>query len=178
MAKANGVEPQASDIAGLPLALFDRHRREYPEHDSRGLQVTLALRRTGLRLDAMVARWFAPAGLTPPKFNLLVTLWACGDEPLPLSEISRYLLTTPTNVTGLADRLEHDGYVIRQPHPTDRRSKLVALTAKGTELLRRVMPSYLERIGRAMSVLSHDERETMARLLAKCDRAFASLEDE
>ncbi len=177
MEKADASEPTVADIAGLPLALFDRHRRDYPDHDSRSLQVTLALRRTGLHLDALVARWFAPAGLTPPKFNLLVTLWACGDEPLPLSEISRYLLTTPTNVTGLADRLEHDGYVVRLPHPTDRRSKLVALTPRGREILERVMPAYFERIGRAMSAFTHDEREKLAALLAKFDRAFASLED-
>jgi DNA-binding MarR family transcriptional regulator len=156
------------EIAGLPTSLFDRHRRDYPEHDSR----------TALRLNGLLARWFAPAGLTPPKFNLLVTLWARGDEPLPLSEISRYLLTTPTNVTGLADRLEDEGYVVRRAHPTDRRSILVALTAKGHEILRSVMPVYLGRIDRAMSSLTHKERETLAVLLAKFDRAFEALEDE
>lgn len=41
------------------------------------------------------------------------------------------LQVTPRNVTGLVDGLEADGFVVRRPHPSDRRAVSVALTPRG-----------------------------------------------
>lgn len=45
--------------------------------------------------------------------------------------LSRYLMVTGGNVTGLTDQLELEGLVERMNEPDDRRSRRVRLTAKG-----------------------------------------------
>jgi DNA-binding MarR family transcriptional regulator len=105
---------------------------------------------------------------------VLATLWAVGGGPLPLSEISRFLVTTRTNVTGLVDRLEVATLLERRPNPDDRRSTLVSLTATGSRLVRRILGGYFDRLDAAMSGLAPDERLTLLRLLAKVSAGFRS----
>jgi DNA-binding MarR family transcriptional regulator len=50
---------------------------------------------------------------------------------LKMRELSRYLMVTGGNVTGLTDDLERDGLVAREGSPTDRRAWIVRLTPKG-----------------------------------------------
>lgn len=45
--------------------------------------------------------------------------------------IRQHLQLSPSTLTSLADRLERDGYIDRQRHPTDRRTVVLALTPKG-----------------------------------------------
>ena len=46
----------------------------------------------------------------------------------PILSLRQSLRLTPSTLTSLADRLERDGYLERRPHPTDRRTVLLALT--------------------------------------------------
>jgi len=48
-----------------------------------------------------------------------------------MRDLSRYLMVTCGNVTGLTDDLERDGMVAREGSPTDRRAWIVRLTPKG-----------------------------------------------
>ena len=50
---------------------------------------------------------------------------------MKMGELSRFLMVTGGNVTGLTDELERDGLVVRESNPTDRRAWIVRLTAKG-----------------------------------------------
>lgn len=71
----------------------------------------------------------ATLGLTVSQAMVLDQLEA--GEPLPMSAIARLLGCDTSNATGLIDRLEQHGLVERQPHPTDRRVRAVALTPTG-----------------------------------------------
>ena len=48
-----------------------------------------------------------------------------------MKELSRYLMVTGGNVTGLTDELEREGAVVRENSPGDRRAWIVRLTPKG-----------------------------------------------
>jgi DNA-binding MarR family transcriptional regulator len=50
---------------------------------------------------------------------------------LPLGKIGVRLQVAPGAVTNAVDRLEDDGLVLRQTHPTDRRTTLASITARG-----------------------------------------------
>jgi DNA-binding MarR family transcriptional regulator len=50
---------------------------------------------------------------------------------LKMSELSRLLMVTGGNVTGLTDELARDGLVSREASPGDRRAWIVRLTPKG-----------------------------------------------
>ena len=70
--------------------------------------------------------------LTGPQSSILRTLAQYG--PLSSASLSRRLYVTPSNVTGIIDRLEKKGLVKRARKEGDRRVALITLTEKGTEL--------------------------------------------
>ena len=52
--------------------------------------------------------------------------------PLGLSDLAELMSMTTGSMTALVDRLEHRGYIVRTPHPTDRRRITVQLSEAGT----------------------------------------------
>ncbi len=75
-------------------------------------------------------------GLTAPQSGVLRTLAKNG--PLSSAELSRKLHVTPSNITGVIDRLEKKGVVKRVRQETDRRLSLITLEKKGAELSRKL----------------------------------------
>src|SRR5574343_832123 len=71
-------------------------------------------------------------GTTLARFDYLAQLER-HPEGLRMSALSRCLMVTGGNVTGLTTQLEADGLVARQPDPQDGRSWRVVLTAQGLE---------------------------------------------
>ena len=69
-------------------------------------------------------------GVTLPRFDLLAQL-ARSDQGMTLGDLSRRMMVTNGNVTGLVERLVSDGLVARTPRPTDRRTVTVCLTEVG-----------------------------------------------
>jgi len=67
---------------------------------------------------------------TLPRFDMMAQL---NREPrgLKMSELSRRLMVTGGNVTGLTDQLVAEGLVVRRGIPGDRRAYNVRLTPKG-----------------------------------------------
>lgn len=68
--------------------------------------------------------------VTLPRFDLMAQLEK-SPEGLTLGELSRRMMVSNGNITGLVERLVELGLVERQPHPTDRRAAFVRLTAAG-----------------------------------------------
>ena len=67
---------------------------------------------------------------TLARFDYMAQLYRNRDG-LKMRDLSRYLMVTGGNVTGLTDDLERDGMVAREGSPTDRRAWIVRLTPKG-----------------------------------------------
>src|SRR5690242_925587 len=77
------------------------------------------------------------ARVTVPRFDLLASLHR--HDGRTLAALSRDLLVTAGNVTGLVDRAERDGVVERRPDPTDRRLQRVFLTPRGRALIEELL---------------------------------------
>jgi DNA-binding MarR family transcriptional regulator len=71
-------------------------------------------------------------GLTGAQSGVLRSLFAHG--AISSAELSRKLYVTPSNITGVIDRLEKKGLVERIRKVGDRRVALITLTEKGNEL--------------------------------------------
>lgn len=69
------------------------------------------------------------------RFDYLAQLYR-RPEGLMMKEISRNLMVTGGNVTGLTDELEAEGLVIREPRPNDRRAWVVRLSDRGRRSFR------------------------------------------
>ena len=67
---------------------------------------------------------------TLPRFDLLAQLERHPDG-LKMGELSRRMMVTSGNVTGITDQLEREGLVTRMVDPQDRRSFTVKLTKLG-----------------------------------------------
>jgi DNA-binding MarR family transcriptional regulator len=68
------------------------------------------------------------------RFDYMAQLYRYNKDGLKMRELSRYLMVTGGNVTGLTDDLERDGLVQRESSPSDRRAWIVRLTPKGRKL--------------------------------------------
>jgi DNA-binding MarR family transcriptional regulator len=76
-----------------------------------------------------------PHGLTFARYEALVLLSFSRRSSLPMRVMGERLQLHPTSVTNIVDRLEKDALVRRTPHPTDRRTTLVAITDAGKKLV-------------------------------------------
>ncbi|RXZ48348.1 MarR family winged helix-turn-helix transcriptional regulator [Agromyces binzhouensis] len=87
-------------------------------------------------------------------------------EMLTPGALAKLLGISTASTTVLIDRLERSGHLVRRPHPTDRRSLVVASTTDSDEEVR----ATLGRMHRAMievaDGLDQDELAVVARLLA------------
>lgn len=89
-----------------------------------------------------------------------------GGPGMPMRELAGRISCDPSQVTGIADRLEDLGLVERRPNPQDRRVKLLVVTDAGD----RVATQLAEEINRGapgFSVLADQERTDLLRLLRK-----------
>ncbi|GBC59188.1 MarR family transcriptional regulator [Desulfonema ishimotonii] len=94
-------------------------------------------------------------GLTGPQGNVLRTLIQHG--PLSSAELSRKLFVTPSNMTGIIDRLENKGLIERVRKQGDRRVILIRLTEKGMQLGNNVPDSIEKKLISGLADLEHEE---------------------
>jgi DNA-binding MarR family transcriptional regulator len=106
-----------------------------------------------------------------PRFDLLANLER--EDGQTLAALSRRMLVTAGNLTGLVDRAERDGFVQRRADPRDRRLSRVFLTRKGRELITSVLPGHAEHVGELLSALEPGERRELRRLLGKLRDSLA-----
>lgn len=114
---------------------------------------------------------------TLPRFDLLAQLDAASvDFPrgLTMSELSRRLMVTNGNLTGLVDRLAREGLVTRVASAPDRRAQIVSLTPAGRRALDSMTPDHAEWIREMFGGLSDADRRALDSLLAKLKRSAQS----
>jgi DNA-binding MarR family transcriptional regulator len=88
------------------------------------------------------------------------------EQPMATGTLAEQLGLDRSNVTGVVDRLEERGLITRQPHPGDRRVKLVVLTDAG----RATRAAIDERIFATVTLfeaLSEEDQRDLAGLLSK-----------
>lgn len=88
------------------------------------------LRATRLIEGGVRERFKSKFGVTLPRFDVMAALYR-QPKGMLMSEISRFLMVSNGNVTGIVDRLVSDGFVVRAQRNGDRRTSFVSLTAKG-----------------------------------------------
>jgi len=135
--------------------------------DSAAQEVYLGLWRTYDRLQTLEDRLFTEWNLTAQQYNVLRLLRAANSAAVPtLSLVSRLVSLAP-DITRMLDRLETNGWVVRQRSQTDRRAVLVKITDVGVSLLNEIAIPLAECHEEQLGHLSEEELKTLSRLLAK-----------
>jgi DNA-binding MarR family transcriptional regulator len=102
---------------------------------------------------------------TLPRFDLLAQLERA--DGLKMSELSQRLMVTGGNVTGLADQLEREGWLTREPVENDRRATRLKLTGPGRDRFAEMAGTHERWVVDLLSTLSRDEQQQLHRLLGK-----------
>jgi DNA-binding MarR family transcriptional regulator len=103
---------------------------------------------------------------TLPRFDLMSQLERSPDG-LKMNELSRRMMVTGGNVTGLTDQLVTEGLVERINVEGDRRAWRVRLTARGRKLFNEMAQQHEDWIVDAFAALSAKEIAQLHKLLGK-----------
>jgi MarR family 2-MHQ and catechol resistance regulon transcriptional repressor len=126
-------------------------------------------------MEDLFSMHFARYGLSSSKFNVLIQLYMTGDRGLIQSELGKKMLVSRANITGLIERLEKEGLVVRNNDPSDKRVFRVRLTNRATELMNAFLPVHNEYMHKIMSALDTQEKEAMISLLKKLRNGLESI---
>lgn len=109
---------------------------------------------------------------TLPRFDVMAALSRAPDG-LKMSELSRMLMVSNGNVTGIVDRLAEDGLLLREPVPGDRRAARVRLTPEGRADFARQAAAHAEWLDELLAHLSPQDCATLIETLTPKDPAHA-----
>ncbi len=103
-------------------------------------------------------------GLTMPQYMLLLA--AMYGDATTLGGLADELNCSRGNLTGVADRLERDGWLVRERSTEDRRVVNIRLTEKGTRVweIKRELAKELQEVAKVWNL---DERNLLYRCLEK-----------
>jgi len=108
------------------------HEARVRDHDHAALKLWLRLLTCTTQIEDEVRRRLRTGfNVSLARFDYLAQLYRHGG--LKMGDLSRFLMVTGGNVTGLTDELERDGLVEREISESDRRAIIVRLTPLGRE---------------------------------------------
>ena len=142
------------------------HETRLSSDDHMALRLWLRLLTCGNLIETAIRRRLQQEfGMTLPRFDLLAQLDRV--DGLKMSELSRRLMVTSGNVTGIADQLEHDGWLTREPDLEDRRATRLRLTERGRKRFRAMARVHESWVIELMGSLDRGEQRELQRLLGK-----------
>jgi DNA-binding MarR family transcriptional regulator len=119
----------------------------------------------------------ADFGITLPRFDLMAQLER---HPfgLKMGEISRRMMVTGGNVTGITDELVAAGFVVRQTSKADRRAYTIKLTPAGRRAFSEMARAHERWIVELFGGLTAREKSSMLEALAKLKRHLSASNGE
>jgi DNA-binding MarR family transcriptional regulator len=163
-----------NDVAAEPVDRESRASRA--DHEALRLWLRL-LTCTSLMEAAVRAELRRDFECTLPRFDLMAQLERNPDG-LRMGELSKRLMVTGGNVTGITDQLVREGLVTRAAPPDDRRAFVVRLTPAGRKHFLRMAESHEAWVVRLVSGLSAPERRQLFELLAKLKKSVTSVRND
>lgn len=108
--------------------------------------------------------------VTLPRFDLMAQLERT-PEGMTLGELSRRMMVSNGNVTGLVDRLVAEGVLQRRQSDTDRRAHYVSLTEAGRRAFAAMAAEHEDWVADLFADLAPGEVETLMALLGAAKRS-------
>lgn len=103
-------------------------------------------------------------GITLPRFDLMAQLERHPDG-LRMGELSKRMMVTGGNVTGIADQLEREELILRVPDPQDGRAFMLRLTPRGRTAFAQMAAVHQGWVADLFGDVSPDDKATMIALL-------------
>ena len=129
---------------------------------------------TNLIENHVRARLRSDFDITLPRFDLMSQLER-SPQGLKMGELSKRMMVTGGNVTGITDQLVREGLVVREDSPKDRRAYIVKLTAEGRKSFRRMAEAHEGWMVALFSGMEERQRDELYDLLASLKHSAAKV---
>lgn len=116
---------------------------------------------------------FRNYGLTFTQYNVLRVLNNSKDCQNSVTNASKIMLVSSPNMTGIAKRLEKNGFIIRKNDSKDERITLLEITPKGKRVIENINAAHHDNMRTYLKSFSGDEKK---KLLEDLKRVFAKSE--
>jgi len=120
--------------------------------------VLMALVRAAETFKRVVSTIFREYDLSFPQYNVLRVLDASQDGQNRITDVSRIMLVPYANMTGIAKRLEKNGFIIRKSDPSDERVTILEITQKGKKTLTKIEKERDENMHAMLKGFSEQEK--------------------
>lgn len=117
---------------------------------------------------------FGAYGLTFAQYNVLRILDGSTRGQNILSRVSALMLVSGANMTGIAKRLERDGFILRKGVPEDERITVLEITPKGKKTLRSIAKERDRLITKYLKVYPSRSRRELQAMLRPCLKGASS----
>jgi len=113
-------------------------------------------------VEETLGRW----GLQMGDFDVLATVRRSGPPfTLAPSQLTHWLMLSPSGITSRLDRLEKVGLIERKPSEEARRSLLIVLTPKGRKVVDEAVAAHVANQNKLLSPLSAADRKALDQIL-------------
>ncbi|MGE5841029.1 MAG: MarR family winged helix-turn-helix transcriptional regulator [Deltaproteobacteria bacterium] len=138
-----------------------KHPKRYVSDLSANEKVVMAIVRAAENFKRTHTAIFRKFGLSFPQYNVLRVLDASRNGRNKISGVSRIMLVPGANMTGIAKRLERDGFLIRRPDSRDERVTILQITPKGRKTLKNIKKEKDQSIERLLDGFSQKDKATL-----------------
>jgi DNA-binding MarR family transcriptional regulator len=111
--------------------------------------------------SAVVKKW----GLTFSQYNVLRVLDASENGQNTMRNVNRILLVSSANMTGIAKRLEKNGFIVRTSDPNDDRLKRLQITPEGIQVLKDISDRKERSLKRYLTKFSYEQKSALLETL-------------
>jgi len=160
--RTTAAEEDAADELDLESRLTDEH------HQS--LRLWLRMLSCTTRIENEIrSRLRTTFGITLPRFDLMAQLER-HPEGLRMGELSRRMMVTGGNITGITDQLEREALVVRVQDARDRRASAVKLTEAGRKAFAEMAAVHERWIEEMLADVPGEDKASMVALLSTMKR--------
>jgi DNA-binding MarR family transcriptional regulator len=151
------------------MTILDSETKAAEHSDDHGDELRLWLRLltcTTLIEGEVRSRLRERFDVTLPRFDLMAQLDKAPDG-MTLSDVSKRMMVSNGNITGLVERLVQSGHVDRRTSESDRRVQVIRLTKSGRAEFRKMAAEHEIWIADMFSDLGEKDLRELMRLLGK-----------
>lgn len=145
-------------------------RSTYKSNLSTDEKVLMGIVRTAEIFKRAHAGVFKRHGLSFPQYNVLRVLEASANGRNTIGEVGRIMLVPGANMTGIAKRMEKQGFIRRTSDLRDERVTMLEITLKGKSVLSRIQREKDEWLERMLDGFSQEERLQLLRVVQRLIR--------
>ena len=114
------------------------NKENYKSNLSTNEKVLMGIVRLAEKFKREHSTVFRSYGVSFPQYNVLRVLETSKGGQNKIGDVSRIMLVPVANITGVAKRLEKEGFIIKKSDPSDDRVTILEITSKGKRTLKNI----------------------------------------